>query len=251
MRYESIDFLKGIAVLLMILFHFFYFPNQYGFKEFNYDTPFLNSSARIAQIIFITCVGINLYFSYDSSIKNEKDKNKYYEKQLYRVLRLLIAALFISVFSYLIFGDLFVKFGILHFIGFSSLLLIPFINNHNVLLSFIIAVIILRLLMADKSFFSWVPPEPAFIAGFYSKWGAVDHFPFIPWIIFICIGIIIGKFLIVKRVKESDKIKDFKKYSAVNAINTCGKYSFEIYIVHWVILYLFFVHVYPKFRQLR
>ena len=43
-------------------------------KKFNYNTPFLNSTAMIAQVIFITCVGINLYFSYNSNVKDEKDK---------------------------------------------------------------------------------------------------------------------------------------------------------------------------------
>ena len=103
-------------------------------------------------------MGINLYFSYNSNVKDEKDKKKFYEKQLQRVLKLLIAALCITVFSYFIFGDMFVKFGILHFIGFSSLLLIPFVNNHNMILSIIIAVIVLRLLNQDRTFFSWVPP---------------------------------------------------------------------------------------------
>ena len=30
-RYEEIDILKGVAVICMIIFHLFYFPNQYGF----------------------------------------------------------------------------------------------------------------------------------------------------------------------------------------------------------------------------
>ena len=62
-RYEEIDILKGVAVICMVVFHFFYFPNQYGFKEIEYNTMFLKIIAKIAQIIFITCVGINLAFA--------------------------------------------------------------------------------------------------------------------------------------------------------------------------------------------
>ena len=62
-RYDEIDILKGIAVICMIIFHFFYFPNQYGFKEIEYDTSSLKFIAKVAQIIFITCVGINLVFA--------------------------------------------------------------------------------------------------------------------------------------------------------------------------------------------
>ena len=62
-RYDEIDIFKGIAVLCMIVFHFFYFPNQYGFKEIEYNTLTLKIVAKIAQIIFIICVGINLVFA--------------------------------------------------------------------------------------------------------------------------------------------------------------------------------------------
>ena len=70
-RYEEIDILKGIAVICMIFFHFFYFPNQYGFKEIEYDTTSLKVIAKIAQIIFITCVGINLVFAKKKNINSK------------------------------------------------------------------------------------------------------------------------------------------------------------------------------------
>ena len=37
-RYDEVDIMKGIAVICMIIFHIFYFPNQYGFQEIEYDT---------------------------------------------------------------------------------------------------------------------------------------------------------------------------------------------------------------------
>ena len=63
MRYQEIDILKGVAVICMVIYHFFYFPNQYGFKEIKYNTKLLQTIAKIAQFIFIGSVGINLTFS--------------------------------------------------------------------------------------------------------------------------------------------------------------------------------------------
>ena len=71
-RYEEIDLLKGIAVICMIIFHLFYFPNQYGFKEIEYDTTMLSTIAKIAQFIFITCVGINLVLANQNKTNDEK-----------------------------------------------------------------------------------------------------------------------------------------------------------------------------------
>ena len=71
MRLVEIDLLKGIAVILMSLFHIYYFPTQLGYYEFNSNTTPLLITARIAQFIFILCVGINLVFQY----KNSEEKN--------------------------------------------------------------------------------------------------------------------------------------------------------------------------------
>ena len=54
MRYDTIDFLKGIAIILMIIFHIFYFPNVYGYTEFKWNTPLL-------KIILKDSTG-NLYY---------------------------------------------------------------------------------------------------------------------------------------------------------------------------------------------
>ena len=70
-RYEGVDIIKGIAVICMVVYHFFYFPNKYGFKEIEYDTPLLKTIARIAQFIFIGSVGINLSLSKDKSKKKK------------------------------------------------------------------------------------------------------------------------------------------------------------------------------------
>ena len=59
-RYAEIDILKGIAVIFMVIFHIYYYPYHYGYKEIRYDKAPLPLIARIAQLIFITSVGINL-----------------------------------------------------------------------------------------------------------------------------------------------------------------------------------------------
>ena len=120
-RYEEIDILKGVAVICMIIFHFFYFPNQYGFKEIEYNTIVLKTIAKIAQIIFITCVGINLVFA-----KKKTNDASYHLK---RIGKIACYAILMSLFTYYVFQERYVKFGILHFVAFSSLLLFTFVDN--------------------------------------------------------------------------------------------------------------------------
>jgi len=245
MRYEFIDILKGVAVILMIIFHIFYFPNQYGFKEFNYDTNTLNIVAKVAQIIFITGVGINIYLSY----KNSKTKEEFYEKQLKRIFKLLAFAIFITIFSYFIFGDKFVKFGILHFMAIASLLLLLFVDNQKAIIGIIFVALILKVLIEqDPSMFLFVPKKLAFITGFYSSYSAVDHFSIIPWISYVCAGLLIAKYVSEKKINPPQIYKKLKETNIVKGIQWCGKKSLEIYIIHWIVLYVFFAHIYPKFK---
>ena len=69
-RIPEIDFFKGIAVLSMVLFHIFYMANMMDMAKFPVDKGMLNIMARVAQLIFISCIGINLVLS------RQKYKNK-------------------------------------------------------------------------------------------------------------------------------------------------------------------------------
>jgi uncharacterized membrane protein len=246
-RYEEIDILKGIAVISMVIFHVFYFPNQYGFKEIEYDTFPLKVTAKVAQIIFITCVGINLVFSYYISQEKKQDKKQYIKKQLYRIGKLAFCALFMTLFTYFVFGYNFVKFGILHFVAFSSLLLVPFVNNMSAIYSFLVIITVLYFLVnQDRSMFSGVPPKTAFISGFYFNYPALDHFPLIPWILLILIGIILGHLIIKYEPELPDGVKNNELSYTLQGI---GKHSLEVYMIHWLVIYLIFCHIYPQYRN--
>ena len=84
-HYKPIDLFKGIAVILMIIYHFYYFPHQYGFTEIKYNTDLLKTFARMAQIIFILSVGINLYFSKRTSQDKAESENEDTKKHFKRV----------------------------------------------------------------------------------------------------------------------------------------------------------------------
>jgi len=233
----------------MIVFHIYYFPVQYGYTEFNYQTTSLKIIAKVAQIIFITCVGINMYISYKNSKEKNEKKKVYIKKQLTRIGKLLVCALFMTVFSYYVFGDKFIKFGILHFIAFGSLCLFMFVDKPNIIIGVLIFISLLYTLKnISPSLFMNVPPKIAFISGFYSNWSAIDHFPIIPWLIYICIGILVGNIFYNKYNQYRPTIEN-KYKKLVTPLQEIGKKSLEIYLIHWIILYIFFVHIYPVYKE--
>lgn len=244
-RYIEIDILKGIAVFCMIIFHIFYYANQYGYKELEYDTFLLRFIAKVAQIIFITCVGINLVISKKISEEKKESEKVYIIKSIKRISKLVFFAICMSLFTYFVFGDKFVKFGILHFISLSSLLLFMFVDNENLINMIIAILFVLYTIIKTNPLLlnNILPSQLGFIFGFNVNYNSIDHFPIIPWMILLCLGILIGNYITKNNVKsqiDKNKYKLFEK---------TGKHSLEIYAIHWLVLYAIFTFVYPKFRK--
>ena len=245
-RYQEIDILKGIAVICMVIFHFFYFPNKYGFKEIEYDTPILKTIAKIAQFIFIGSVGINLTLS-----KNKKENDKeYIKKNLKRILKLVFLAGIMSLATYFIFGDNFVKFGILHFIAFASLILFYIVDDLKLIYALLIlSILVYYLIRQNPTIFASVPENLAFVSGFYNfKFTSFDHFPIFPWIIVVLIGVLIGHYIKKRKPELPQKIKE---NFAVSSIRVIGEKSLEIYSAHWVVLYVIYCIIYSKWFRMK
>lgn len=245
-RYEEIDILKGIAVICMVIFHFFYFPNKYGFKEIEYDTPILKTIAKVAQFIFIGSVGVNLTLS-----KNKNEDNKeFIKKNLKRILKLVFLAGIMSLATYFIFGDDFVKFGILHFIAFASLILFYIVDDLKLIYTLLIlSILVYYLIRQNPTIFASVPDKLAFVSGFYNlKFTSFDHFPIFPWIIVVLIGVLIGHYI---KKTNPELPKTVKDNFAISSLGFIGGKSLEIYSVHWVVLYVIYCIIYSKWFRMK
>ena len=88
-RYLEIDFMKGIAIILMIFFHIFYLMNNMGFNKISSSSKFMKIIAKISHITFITLAGTNFYISFK---KYKKNKKIFYNKQIKRSLKLFFFA---------------------------------------------------------------------------------------------------------------------------------------------------------------
>jgi len=241
-RYDTIDVLKGIAVICMVIFHIFYFPNQYGFKEIRYDTTLLGIIAKIAQVIFITSVGVNLSLSKLSSTDKNESKKEFNTKSIMRILKIAGFAIFMSLFSWFLFGEKYIKFGILHFIAAISLLLFNYADDVKIIQTlFIISLIIYYLIKNAPDLFQTINDKLSFVLGFYNKkYRSIDHFSVFPWVSLVLIGMFIGNQIYGSKGKEYDN-------GILKGLKVIGKNSLEIYLVHWIILYIIYCHIYQKF----
>lgn len=209
-RYEFLDHMKGIAVILMIIFHLFYDLIHFRFISFLVKKEFYwYVQPKIIMSLFLCSVGMSLCITHGKKIK--------WDNVLKRSLKLAFLAILISAVTYFVFPGYWVYFGILHNILFSSLLALPFLKRPKLSLFLGIALVIPSLFFQYKYPFIKPVKDP------------VDYVALFPWFGLVLIGI----FLFSQKV-HLIKVPDyrFKKH-----INFLGRYSLEIYMTHQLVLF--------------
>ena len=180
---------RGIAFILMFIFHIFVFLKL--LTHINYlNNPILNFIGIIARNIFIVLVGVSLYLSF----KNSNTIQEYKKKQLLRSIKIYCIAIYITILTYFIIPEHYIVFGVLHFISISILLLYNFVNNIFALISILIICFTL-----SNYKYTLTLPNTSFLGTYINGIlgtnvykTTMDSFPLIIWIPKIILGIFIG-----------------------------------------------------------
>jgi len=206
--------MRGIAIIMMIAFHFIYDLNTFGFTEVPLFTHWIGIVWRcLIVFLFLSAVGISLVYAHSNGIQ--------YKKFIRRLLYLGVAALLVSLGTYIMFPDGWVYFGILHLIWVSSLFALAFIDRPKT--SLVIALIILIGFIFDQ-------PNLGIISNIFESYlpiGSVDYYPLFPWLAFVFIGIFLG------HNPYYQKVFTFRS----SWLEVMGKHSLIIYLSHQIVLF--------------
>jgi len=208
-RIWELDFLRGIALIMMIYFHAIYdLKDIFGYNVV-YSTGINRWIGRISAIMFIFISGISSTLS---------------KSNLKRGLKVLGAGVAISIVTYLYDPELVIKFGILHFLGVSMLLYPLFRKLHPVALLLAGTAVILagnavsQINAANDCFFVFGLTS----SNFFSS----DYYPLLPWFGVFLYGVAAGKFLYpAKKSLFRFTLRD-------NIISCAGRNTFIIYLIH-------------------
>ncbi|HHT17243.1 MAG TPA: DUF1624 domain-containing protein [Papillibacter sp.] len=218
-RIDLIDALRGLAVVLMVMHHFAYDLVVYaGAPVWLFTNPVIDIFHYIFAGLFIFLSGVSSRFS-RSNIK--------------RGLKVLIAALVISIVTHLPIIDAPIVFGILHLLSFCMLfygltrrlwdkipraiapiLYVALIAGSAIAVSF-------PLKGTGLWLFGWVQE------GFFSA----DYFPLFPWLFVFLLGTWAGAFVAEGRLPEWFYTFTMPFFPAV------GRKSFLVYLIHQPILF--------------
>jgi len=231
-RYPFIDGLRGVAIVLMMAYHFTFDLNYFNVVhiDFNHNHFWLSARALIVSM-FLGLVGVSLYLANGRGF----NKRRYWR----RIVILVLCASAVSVASYIMFPRTMIFFGILHFIVVGSLLGAIFVRFYWINLFLGGAIIIVGLLTHDPLFNQ---PALQWVGLMTHKPATEDYVPLFPWFGVVLIGIFLGKYI------YSDSVPVFARWQGNTTpgrvLTLGGRHSLLIYMLHQPlfigILYVFF-----------
>ena len=230
-RFWEVDFLRGMAIVMMVLFHLAYDLNYFGAQRIEVASGFWFYLARFTASLFLLLVGVSLTLSHSRArLLGQEDRFRFLLMK--RSLWIFSLASGVTLVTYLFIGRGFILFGVLHLIGISLLLAYPFLRLHGVNflfgLSFILVGLFLQSLSVDFPWLIWLGLAPM---NFYS----VDYFPLLPWFGVILIGVAFGD-LFYQGYSRRIPMPDLAGSSLVRWIAFLGRNSLAIYLAHQPVL---------------
>lgn len=232
-RFWEIDVLRGIAIIMMIIYHFSYDLYFLAGCNIKIYSSYWAIFQRTTASLFLVLVGISLTISY-SRKKNEYPRKKLFLRNTLRGIKIFIWGCLITIFTLIFLDSGTIFFGILHLIGVSIVLSYPFLDYKYKNLIFGISFILISYFLGNFNFNTpyllWLGFEPESFFSF-------DYFPLIPWFGVVLIGIFLGN-LIYPDGKRIFKISDLSNLLIIKQLSFLGKHSLKIYILHQPIIIL-------------
>jgi uncharacterized membrane protein len=229
-RFIELDILRGIAIILMIFLHILWDLDYFGFIPLNRQ---IYQIQAIVPIMFFLLVGMCLVVSKNKNKEKTIDEQKKFNKHvILRGIKIFGFGIAVTIATFIFFPNRPIIFGVLHFIGLSIIISIPFlkIRYHNfIFASFIIfsGFLIGQLTIEN-------PTILHLVLGFHQQniWQyTIDYFPIIPWFGVTLIGITLGNIL-YKDNKRNFHFPDLSNYKPLTTLSWMGKHSLIIYLLH-------------------
>jgi uncharacterized membrane protein len=228
-RLKGIDIFRGWAIVLMILFHFFFDLNHFSYIDIDikHDNFWLSFRLIIVSMFLLT-VGISLKLAHKKTI-NWKIIKK-------RTFLLGSASLLVTVGSYLQFPESWIYFGVLHFVLLSSFIILPFLNYPKVS-------IVLGLLILIGYFLDYISMDYLFNLLVTPLHLPLEHTEdvvrIVPWFSVVLFG------STIVTLKWHTKLFDNSFFNRENSLNSffslLGQNALIIYLIHQPILFSLFI----------
>lgn len=229
-RFWEIDALRGLAIAAMVFFHLMWDLWFFGLTAQDIASPQWQAFARSIGSTFIFVMGVSLALTGARLGERGHSLRRW---ALRRGAMIFGLGLLISLGTFLVVGDAWVRFGILHFAGVAILLSPPFVR----LPAWLAALIGVGALAAGHVLNGSSAPWPWLLPLGIAPQGVrmVDYYPLLPWFGVMLFGIATGKVAYAGGARRFS-LPDLSASAPVRALSLAGRHSLLIYLAHQPVL---------------
>ena len=224
-RYREIDLVRGIALVMMIIFHTLFDLNFFNIFPVDVYTGFWRFFAYATASLFLCVVGISLTISRVRAARY-LDAGAIVKKFVFRGLGIVCLGLLVTLVTWWYLHEGFVVFGILSLIGVSVMCSPLFFRFGKMNAVLGVCVIIIGWIFATMTGPIWLLPIGIHPAAFWS----VDYTPVFPWFGVVLIGMALGDILYPNGVRSFTLPR--LPENAIAPLVFMGRHSLLIYLVH-------------------
>lgn len=235
-RLLGLDSARGLAILLMVLFHFCYDLSYFHFVSMQFTDPFWIGFRTVTVSLFFIVSGWTMTLSPEKGMR----WSRFYR----RFGQVAGAAVAISVVTYLMFPQQWIYFGILHFFALSMWIALPF--RQRPMLALWVGLLFFLLYATVDSF----NLTPLFLL--LQPWlnlpnSTLDIARLIPWFGIILFGIFLGHYgkkcfswipvNVLSRNMANLYFWKTRQSAVMRPLAWIGKRPLSIYLIHQPILF--------------
>ena len=230
-RYQEIDLVRGIAILMMITFHTLFDLNFFSVFSVEVASGFWRYFALATATLFLLVAGISLTIS-RARMPAQVTRAQVFWKFFLRGAGIFLVGLIVTLGTWIYLKEGFIFFGILHLIGISVMLSPLFFWLKKRAVPAGLLCIIVGYIIAPVHGPIWLLPLGIHPASFWS----VDYEPLFPWIGCVLIGMGLGDYL-YRDGKRQFVVPDIPVI-IIRSLAFLGRHSLIIYLIHQPIIIL-------------
>ena len=234
-RLWEVDVARGLAILLMVIYHFVFDLTFFGYYGVNVFTGGWRVFGRTPAVLFLLVVGVSL--AIDAGRAQGHGRPLPARGITIRGLKIFGWGLVITLVSWLYLGEPAIVFGILHLIGASTVLAIPFLSKRQPALWFLLAAVVL---VTGISINPFPAPRPwMMVLGFAPTAlpPQLDYFPLLPWFGLVLMGVVLGQWLFPLGHRRFP-LPEWGTVFGMRHLAWMGQRSLLIYLLHQPVLIL-------------
>lgn len=236
-RYWEIDTLRGVAIVMMVIFHLMWdFVNYRILPDVVLYAGFWKYFQRTCANLFLILVGVSLAVVTMQRMGENRKGLPPFRPYLLRGLKVFGCGMLVTL---IVWGSNvgYVHFGVLHLIGFASIAAYPFLREKGInLMLWAVLFVGGYFLLTPRFEFPWLLWLGLVPYNYYP----VDYFPVIPYFGVVLLGIFLGNSL-YGPAGRNFVIPNIGHWLPLRGLQFLGRHSLIIYLVHQIALFAILV----------